>query len=313
MHPHPPATARHWDGSPLAPRRHRPLRVSATSPSRLLRTGQHSRCRTCGNRIEWYQRDNHRPIALHPAEFATTEVPAPCRWHLSCGIAHRHGDHSAWCRIPHAVLCPHRTITTRLTPRLHDARRQLAVRTRTLIDTGLFTPPAPAPAPTPPDTATVCHITRPVVQFLCTRYLANHPLPAIRCVAQTRTRHRCTRPVLDPAAPAGTWALLPASTSTLRGPHPRQLALPDGLMAIYDLNHLPYTEQLRWRTQRCPAHAAAPSAADLTLAAWQVFDPLLHHPHIHTHLPDPGPGGSCAAGERRTAPSRPLRPAPPTG
>ncbi|WP_242339645.1 transposase family protein [Streptomyces formicae] len=31
------------------------------------------------------------------------------RWHLSCGIAHPHGDGSTWCRIPHAVLCPARS------------------------------------------------------------------------------------------------------------------------------------------------------------------------------------------------------------
>ncbi|WCL89624.1 DUF6083 domain-containing protein [Streptomyces sp. JCM 35825] len=305
MHPHPPTVARHWDGS-LATRRHRSLRVSATSPSRLLRTGQHSRCHTCGNRIEWYQRNNHRPIALHPTEFANTDVPDSCRWHLSGGIAYRHSDHSAWCRTPHAILCPRRTITTRLTPHLQNVRRQLAVRTRTLIDTGLFTPPAPAPTLTPRETAPDSHITRPVVQLLYTRYLADHPLHTIRCVAQTRTRHRCPHPILDPTAPAGAWTLLPANPRSTR----RQLALADGLMAIYDLSHLPYIEQLRWRTQRCPAHATAHSAADLALTTWQVFDPLLHHHLIHTHLPAPPPSGRRTAGECRE-PSRPSWPARP--
>ncbi|MFP3992774.1 hypothetical protein U9R90_35920 [Streptomyces sp. E11-3] len=65
------------------------------------------------------------------------------------------------------------------------------------------------------------------------------------------------------------WTLLP--TSPQRG----QLALPATLMAVYDLSRLPYAEQLRWRTQRCPAHAATPGAADLALAGWQVFDLLL--------------------------------------
>ncbi|MFD3580434.1 DUF6083 domain-containing protein [Streptomyces sp. NPDC058644] len=280
MCPHPPPAARRWDGSPLGPRRHRSLRVSTTSPSRLLRTGQHSRCRQCGNRIEWYQREDHRPISLHPAEFATTTVPASCRWHLSCGIAHRHADTSAWCRIPHAVLCPRRTPTTRLTPLIAEARRQLAVRTRTLIDAGVFTPSPPASSHARPEAPTARHITRPVVHFLYTRYLAAHPLDVIQCVAQTRTRHRCPQPVLDTNTPSGTWTLLPASTGH------GQLALPEGLMAVYDLTHLPYAEQLRWRAQRCTAHAAAPGAADLALTQWQVFDPLLHHPHIHTRLPD---------------------------
>ncbi|MFG2651210.1 DUF6083 domain-containing protein [Streptomyces sp. NPDC048436] len=286
MCPHPPPTARRWDGSPLDQRRHRSLRVSATSPSRLLRTGQTNGCRMCGNRIEWYQRDNHRPISLHPTEFAATDVPASCRWHLSCGIAHRHGDGSAWCRIPHAVLCPRRTLTARLTPCMAEARRQLAVRTRTLIDTGLFTPPAPTPPRTRPEASTACPTIRPVVQFLYTRYLAAHPLRAIQCVAQTRARHRCPRPVLDTAAPTGTWTLLPASSRT------GQQALPAGLMAVYDLAHLPYAEQLRWRAQRCTAHAGAPGAADLALTQWQVFDPLIHHSHIRPHLPHTDPN-SC--------------------
>ncbi|MEU7584397.1 hypothetical protein AB0B50_43230 [Streptomyces sp. NPDC041068] len=79
-------------------------------------------------------------------------------------------------------------------------------------------------------------------------------------------------------------------------------------MAVYDLSHLPYAEQLRWRAQRCPAHAAAHSAADLTLTAWQPFDPLLHHPHIHTHLPDPAPARCRTARGRRTPASKTPRP-----
>ncbi|MFJ8936443.1 hypothetical protein ACIRL0_12115 [Streptomyces sp. NPDC102365] len=61
-------------------------------------------------------------------------------------------------------------------------------------------------------------------------------------------------------------------------------------MAVYDLSRLPYAEQMRWRTQRCPAHATNPGAADLALAGWQVFDPLLHAAHIRTRLPHAMPG-----------------------
>jgi hypothetical protein len=57
-------------------------------------------------------------------------------------------------------------------------------------------------------------------------------------------------------------------------------------MAVYDLTHLPYSEQLRWRAQRCPAHADAPAAADTARTAWEPFDPLTHHEHIQQHLPD---------------------------
>ncbi|MFE9059887.1 DUF6083 domain-containing protein [Streptomyces mutabilis] len=277
MRPTPAFTTCHWDGSPRAARPVRPLRVAATSPSRLLRTGQNGRCRLCGNRVDVHQRTDQRSIALHPAELAAARIPAPCRWHLSCGIAHLQGDGSAWCRIPHAVLCPGRPASAGLSPYIEVMRRELAVRSRRLIETGAFTPPAPACEPRPSS-------GRPVVQLLLGRYLADQPLEHIRCVAQTCQRRRCPRSVLSPHAPAGLWRLLPATA------HRGQLALPAAPMAVYDLSRLPYTEQLRWRTQRCPAHAAADGAADLALTGWQVFDPLLHTVHIHTRLPHPSTG-----------------------
>ncbi|MDC2960398.1 DUF6083 domain-containing protein [Streptomyces gilvifuscus] len=265
----------HWDGSPHT----RLLRMAPTSPSRLLRAGHSTRCRHCGHRIDLYQRTDRGPIALHRAELAIAHVPEACRWHLSGGLAHPHGDGSTWCRIPHAVLCPARTPTCPLSPFLEDARRDLAVRTRRLIDIGALTP-APAPAgtaaPENPD-----HTGRPVVQVLLVRYLAPAPLEAIRCVAQTRHHHRCTRTVLVQGRPVGRWRLLPTGSGC------GQPALPDTLMAVYDLSHLPHTEQRRWRAQRCPTHAATLGTADLAPAAWQVFDPLLHAAHIHTRLPHP--------------------------
>ncbi|NEA89447.1 hypothetical protein G3I38_21110 [Streptomyces sp. SID7958] len=276
-------SGRHWDGSPRPRQPRRSLQVAAHSPSRLLRAGQSGRCRSCGNRIDWYQRTDHRPIALHPAEVATADVPEACRWHLSGGIAHPHDDGSGWCRLPHAALCPRPTTHPRATdPRLASLRRQLAVRSRRLIDTGTFTPTPSAPATALPEPDGDRPV-RPVVRILLTHYLGESPVEDIRCIAQTRRRHRCAQPILDPAHPAGRWTLLPIQ------PHRGQLALPGGSMAVYDLNHLPYAEQLRWRAQRCTTHTAAPAAADLALADWQPLDPLLHAAHLHTRLPNPAP------------------------
>ncbi|QOV33109.1 hypothetical protein IM697_22845 [Streptomyces ferrugineus] len=278
MRPNSAASGHHWDGSPRTPHIRRPLQVAATSPSRLLRTGHCSRCRMCGNRIDLYQRTDQRPIALHPTELPVAHIPAPCRWHLSCGIAHPHSDGSAWCRIPHAVLCPHRTAPAQLSSHIEELRRQLAVRSRRLVDTGAFTPPPP-PVSTCERSTEKGNPALPVVQLLLGRYLADRPLEEIRCVAQTRKRRRCSQRLLTSRTAAGRWRLLPAS------PQRGQLALPGMLMAVYDLSRLPYPEQLRWRTQRCPVHATAPGAADLALAGWQVFDPLRHAEHIHTRLP----------------------------
>ncbi|SOD91547.1 DUF6083 domain-containing protein [Streptomyces sp. Ag109_G2-15] len=281
MRPHPTHTGRHWDGSPrhILPRRS--LQIAANSPSRLLRAGQTGRCRHCGNRIDWYPRPDDRPIALHPTEVATADVSQACRWHLSSGIAHPHDDGSGWCRLPHATLCPQQTPHSRTSnPRLTPLRRKLALRSRHLIDTGAFTPQTHTPATAAPE-GDDRHPARPVVRILLVYYLGEVPIEDMHCVAQTRQRHRCTHPILDPARPAGRWMLLP--TQPRRG----QLALPDAHMAVYDLSHLPYADQLRWRAQRCTIHAATPTAADLALAGWQPFDPLLHAAHIHTQLPAP--------------------------
>ncbi|MGI5461209.1 DUF6083 domain-containing protein [Streptomyces sp. CA-249302] len=269
----PSATGRHRDGSPRRSRHLRPLRVAPTSLSGPPRTGHSARCRRCGHRIDLYQSTGPRSVALHPAELPITHVPESWRWHLSGGLAHPHADDSNWCRILHTLLCPARTPTCPLTPFLETTRRELAVRTRLLIDAGAITPtPRPAGPCSLRDPALA---DRPVVQILLVRYLAPSSLDAISCVAHTR--HPCARTVLTPERPAGRWRLLPTS------PRRDQLALPEKLMAVYDLSHLPHTEQQRWRAQRCPTHAAA----DLALLAWQVFDPLLHAAHICTRLPRP--------------------------
>lgn len=280
MRSHTPRHDQNWDGSPRHLPARRPLQIAANSPSRLLRACQTARCRHCGNRIDWYPRCDHRPIALHPAEVTTTDIPTTCRWHLSGGIAYPHDNGSGWCHIPHAVLCPQRILpSTPGSPCLTSLRRELGLRSRRLIDAGAFRPAPCTPVTTAPD-----HdkgITRPVVRILLINYLGEGPLETIRCVAQTRHRNRCTRPVL--AAPRGRWVLLPTQH------HRGQLTLPSTSIAIYDLSHLPHTEQLRWRAQRCPTHAATHAAADLALAGWQPFDPLLHATHTRTELPAPTP------------------------
>jgi hypothetical protein len=122
--------------------------------------------------------------------------------------------------------------------------------------------------------------------MLLGHYLADGPVEAIRCVARTSHRTRCPCPVLAPDAPPGSWRLLPPGH--LLG----QLALPEQTTAVYDLSQLPHAEQRRWRIQRCPAHATTHDAADLALAGWQVFDPLLHAKHLRTALPYPPAHGS---------------------
>lgn len=105
-----------------------------------------------------------------------------------------------------------------MSPHIEAMRRQLAVRTRRLIDTGAIAQAQPTPCKTPADNG---RPDRAVVQLLLGRYLAEGPIDGIRCVAQTRQRRRCPHPLLDPRTRAGVLTLLPVGpqhTTAKRGP-----------------------------------------------------------------------------------------------
>ncbi|WP_158791342.1 DUF6083 domain-containing protein [Streptomyces sp. NRRL WC-3549] len=140
MHPIHTPRSRHWDGSPHTQGRRRTLRVSADSPTRLLRTAQRAECRDCGNPIDFHPTLTRQTVPLHPTELPTAIVPAPHRWHVASGIAHHAGDGTPWCRITHPTLCPAHTTPQLLPPALDTLRRRLALRTRRLLDAGAFTP-----------------------------------------------------------------------------------------------------------------------------------------------------------------------------
>lgn len=269
-HPH-----RRWDGSRTTAHRSRSLHLTPKNGTRLLRCGQPGRCRDCGNTIEWYYRPDYRPVPLHPRELPANTVPEPSRWHVAAGVAYPTADGSAWCRLPHAALCPARAPSTDL-PELSGLRRALAARTRRLIDTGTFTPTTATATGSAPD---ACRPARPVVQILGIRYLAARPVEEISCLARAAaSRARCRRTLIDSERPAGTWRLLPTTATA------GQLALPtDLLMALYDLSALPGTEQLRWRAQRCLLHTTV--TVEMAMTDWEPFEPLTHREHIHPRLP----------------------------
>ncbi|MFE6383831.1 DUF6083 domain-containing protein [Streptomyces roseolus] len=278
MRPH-PSTSRHWDGTLRTRHPRRTLAIARDSPSRLLRCAQPARCRHCGNRIHWHTTTGPSPVSLHPGELPADLVPAAYRWHLASGIAYPAGDGSPWCRITHTTVCPAATAPGDLPTPLTGIRRKLALHTRHLVDTTAFTA-LPSPPIAPDDSA--CRPQRPVVQLLYTRYVAAVPVEDVPCVAQTIRRTRCTTPVLAPGTNPGRWTLMPPT------PHrhgTRQLTLPATDIAVYDLTHLSYSEQLRWRTQRCPTHTTSTAAPDLALPDWEPFDPLHHHPLTVTRLP----------------------------
>ncbi|MFD7608442.1 DUF6083 domain-containing protein [Streptomyces mirabilis] len=273
-----PGSRRRWDGSYANGHRLRSLRVDPAGPPRIPRCAQSDRCRECGNQIEWFQRSDEGPVCLHPVELPTDGVPARLRWHVSSGVAHAAGDGSPWCRLAHAAVCPaHDAVFPPDAAALAFLRRRLALNTRRLIDCGAFRPVVASAEPRLP--SDVCRPARPIVQLLYVRYLAACPVDEIRCVAMTRRRERCTYPLLGPDDPTGAWILVPSTAAQ------GQLALPDHVMAMYDLSALPYEVQLRWHLQRCHGHGATPPGADLVMAEWEPFDPVIHSAHIHPRLP----------------------------
>lgn len=263
---------RRWDGTRTGPRPHRLLRLAPDTRTRVLRAPQSKPCARCGNRVEWFHRDDGRPVPLHPHELPAEQVPEPLRWHVFNGIAHPLPDGTAWCRVPHAPLCP----ATQEPPaarlgRLAGLRRNLAVVTRLRIEQGRFTPPGPDSA-SEPDTP-----RRAVVLLLQLLYLAPAPVEGIRCVAQTRRRARCPHPVAASGQGAGVWIVVPVPPAPGRD-HLTGHQVGTGML-VYDLSGLPYREHLRWRRQHCPDHADS-SAADLELPGWERFDAFAHHQHI---------------------------------
>ncbi len=280
---------RRWDGSRYGQPSQRLLRLAPDTRSRALRAPQAKPCTACGNLVEWYPRHGTVPVPLHPHELPVHHVPEALRWHVDQGVAHPYGDGTPWCRVPHPPLCPAPTATdpTGTSPvapaagrhgRLEPLRRRLALHTRRLIDTGRLAPP-PASA-----TAKAPALPRDVVHLLRLLYLAPSALDEIRCVAQTRNRARCAVPLADRQAP---WGVVPVP------PAPGRDHLTGDLtgrpILVRDLTGIPYSDQLRWRHQHCPAHATT-RAADLALPEWEPFDAFAHHQHIRPAPDAAAPG-----------------------
>jgi Family of unknown function (DUF6083) len=280
-----------WDSSFKNRRPQRNLRVDKDNHSRLLRAGQRAPCTGCGNPVDWHYHPDNRPVPLHPHELPTTAVPPTHRWHLAQGIAYPIPDGTPWCRISHLAICPALPADSQPVA-LHHLRRELAVLTRRLLETGRFTPTAPTP---PSRTRTADTPVRHIVRILRALYLAPGPATDVRCVAQTTKRTRCTRPLDTHPDHHGRWIIIEVPRSS----GPRHLAdyLVGTAMAVFDLDRLPYTEQLRWRTQHCPAHAAS-TAADTTLTQWEPFDAFAHSIHI-TSMPPPSARPSHGPGTTR--------------
>jgi len=173
----------HWDGSSRAGRGpRRALRLHPATRTRLLRAAQRKHCPRCGNLLEWYYRDDGRPIALHPGELPTTKTPDEYRWHVLEGIARPGADGTPWCRLPHSALCSAALRDSAAAHPLDRLRRQLAVNTRRLLDTRGFTP-SPASAPPPAEGIPAPERRRDVAQLFHTLYLASGSVQQMPCVS----------------------------------------------------------------------------------------------------------------------------------
>lgn len=135
-----------------------------------------------------------------------------------------------------------------------------------------------------------------LLRLLHLLYLAPGAAADTPCVALTARRRRCPHPLTYQVWDLGQWAIIPVPAARRRGHLTEHLT--GTPMAVYDLTRLPCPAQLRWRTQRCPVHAAS-SAGDVALTEWEPFDTFAHHQHITPTVPHDHqePGGAAVLTE----------------
>ncbi|AXI78252.1 DUF6083 domain-containing protein [Peterkaempfera bronchialis] len=263
--------------------RPRYLRIHQSSASKTLRSNDVDTCRYCGNLIEWFDRWNAARIPLTPMEFPSRAVPPRYAWNVSNGVAHG-GSGGEFCRIPHPAICPALDHDD-LDPVLQPLVKALAVRMRTAIAHGTFTPAVPEePAQAEPraESAAV-RPARHVLMYMGILYLAPGPIDEVRCVAYYDTLgDRCSNPVLEPEAREGSWTQTPIPS--VPGRLGRSAAF-NGTMWVFELSVPDYHSALRWLRQRCSLHHPSGPDHDAVAPEWAEFQPGTHHAHILRQRP----------------------------
>lgn len=222
----------------------------------------------------------HQPVPHQPPPPRTRRQHRPCPLTLARQLRHRPPRPRRHILVPRPP--PHSRPRTPGHRATHRAARRSAPPPRTAHPT----PPRHRglhPTPHRARTSPTCHAVpaRPARG-------AAPVLPLPRPVPPRRHPLRCTDPPTPPLHPPPR-------------PHPRRINGNLDTHVCHALSRPTHPSRIRDGRLRpgptalhradplarstLPLHAAAPQAADLALAEWEVFDPLLHHSHMHPRLP----------------------------
>lgn len=249
----------------------------------VLRRAGASRCKYCNTPVEWFERYDALKIPL-TNEFPSRRVPAKMRWHIERGIAYPGTDaYSGYCRIPHPAICP-AVDHPDLPPDIQDLVRVLAVRMRTAIEKGEFTPYVEPVAqeevehPEPEQAQQVRH----VIAYGGTLRIGPCAIEGLRCIARdSQTGQRCESAVCDLSE--GRWETVSIDEKQATGRQGQMvLNLTGGTIWAWQVAD--FSIAVRWWRQHCPEHHNSPQP-DHVQNEIIPFHPLRHDAYVLTERP----------------------------
>ncbi|MFI1185751.1 DUF6083 domain-containing protein [Streptomyces californicus] len=260
------------------------MHLHRSTKTRTLRSAGASRCKYCGTPIEWFERYDALMIPL-TNEFPSRRIPATLRWHVEQGIAYPGTDASnSYCRIPHPAICPAVARTEKHPPAIEELVRLLAVRMRTAIEKGEFTPyvepvtPEEVESPEPERQ----HPVRHVIGYGGTLRIGPCAIEDLQCIARDRrTQQRCEAPVCDLSE--GRWEKVSINEEQVAG-RLGQMVLNLTRGTIWAWNVADFNIAVRWWRQHCHEHHTSPEP-DHVKCEIIPFHPLRHHDYILTERP----------------------------
>ncbi|MFD2622307.1 DUF6083 domain-containing protein [Streptomyces chumphonensis] len=265
------------------------MRISPGNASRTLVRDTRDRCRWCGNPVEWRDAFDGGRVPLVPQWFPARRVPARYQWHVDGGVAYlgAHTHDLGRCRIKHSAVCPaveHENLDDSIMLEIHAA---LGVAQQRLIRAGFV--PAPAPrhesevqSPDPPNAARPGGI-RHILAYCGTLWITPGLIEDLQCIAlASSTGERCLNSVFE--IDEGHWAQVEIPE---HGSRTVQIVLNNtgGLMWVWSLDEVGYTDSARWSRQRCTHHTTYDATPDAGPNELVRFHTVCHADLILAHRP----------------------------
>lgn len=254
-----------------------------SAQTKILRKSGAARCKYCNTPVEWFERYDALRIPL-TTEFPTRRIPPKMRWHIERGIAYPGTDASnGYCRIPHPAVCPAFDHPD-LPPDIQELVQVLAVRMRTAIERGEFTPyvepvaQEEAENPEPEKTQAVRH----VIAYGGTLRIGPCAIEDLQCITRdSQTGQRCENAVCDLSE--GRWGSVSIDEEQATG-RLGQMVLNLTGGNIWAWQVADFNIAVRWWNQHCHEHHNSPEP-DHVPSEFVPFHPLRHDAYILTERP----------------------------